>query len=438
MELIRGLVKWLTKRLATAFAGTLATAMAFAIGCLLPALVLPSSAAAAAAAAASPAEPLPRLEIDPDQITVSGLSSGGFMAAQLGYAHSALFRGVGVFAAGPYACAHRSSYPRCMENAEIGRLALTAIQADIDGWSGRQIDDRAHVAAQRVFLFVGDRDETVGTRPVEALRTQYASNGVAGEALAMVRRPGVAHVFPTDFDAAGNARCDRSESPFIANCGYDGAGAVLAHLYGPLKPRNDAPPDSGFRRFDQRAFGPANGLAESGWVYVPADCASGATCRLHVALHGCRQNESRIGERFVRNTGYARWADTNRIVLLFPQTRGDYIPRRTAASGWQPNPYGCFDWIGWQGANYATRDGAQVAAIRAMVEHLAPGTAADDGAATCTTASNVAHVSAGRAYAKAGLAWARGSDQNLGPWNALVTTSLRRTGPGHYVSASCP
>lgn len=404
----------------------------------LRALILAGAALIAGQGSTFAAEPLPRLSIERDQITVSGLSSGGFMAAQLGYAHSALFRGVGVFAAGPYACAHRGSYQDCMDNAEIGRLALAAIQADIDGWSGKQIDDRAGVAGQRVFLFVGDRDATVGTRPVDALRTQYRNNGVGSEALDVVRRAGVAHVFPTDFDAAGNGRCDQSESPFIANCGYDGAGAVLAHLYGPLKARNDAPPDSGFRRFDQSRFGANNGLADSGWLYLPAACAAGSNCRLHVALHGCRQNETRIGERYVRNTGFARWADTNRIVVLFPQTRIDYFPRRTSASGWLPNPHGCFDWIGWYGANFATRDGAQVSAIRAMVEQLAPGVVADDGVVSCTTASNVVHVTAGRAYVKGGFAWARGSDQNLGPWNVLVSSTLKRTGPGHYVTATCP
>ena len=73
-----------------------------------------------------------------------------------------------------------------------------------------------------------------------------------------------------------------------------------------------------------------------------------------------------------------------------------------------------------------------------MVEQVAPGAVVDDGVVSCTTASNVVHVTAGRAYVKAGLAFARGSDQNLGPWNVLVTSSLKRTGPGHYVTATCP
>jgi poly(3-hydroxybutyrate) depolymerase len=58
---------------------------------------------------ADAAPPLPTLKIDTSQTTVSGLSSGGFMANQLGYAYSSTFRGVAVFAAGPYMCAGHSN-----------------------------------------------------------------------------------------------------------------------------------------------------------------------------------------------------------------------------------------------------------------------------------------------------------------------------------------
>ena len=35
--------------------------------------------------------------------------------------------------------------------------------------------------------------------------------------------------------------CSSSASPYISNCGYDGAKAALTHFYGALNPRNDAP-----------------------------------------------------------------------------------------------------------------------------------------------------------------------------------------------------
>jgi hypothetical protein len=59
-------------------------------------------------------------------------------------------------------------------------------------------------------------------------------------------------------------------------------------------------------------------------------------------------------------------------------------------------------------------------------------------AALCFTASNYAHVSAGRATQRFGIAYANGSNQNLGLWNVFVTTTLKQTGPNHYVLGSCP
>src|SRR5512132_149311 len=44
------------------------------------------------------------LNIDPQQISVSGISSGGFMAHQFHIAHSANIMGVGIVAGGPYGC----------------------------------------------------------------------------------------------------------------------------------------------------------------------------------------------------------------------------------------------------------------------------------------------------------------------------------------------
>ena len=58
-------------------------------------------------------------------------------------------------------------------------------------------------------------------------------------------------------------------------------------------------------------------------------------------------------------------------------------------------------------------------------------------AATCYTASNHAHTTAGRAYQSGGYAYANGSNQNMGLWNVFVTTTLKQTGPNHYVIGHC-
>jgi feruloyl esterase len=50
----------------------------------------------------------------------------------------------------------------------------------------------------------------------------------------------------------------------------------------------------------------------------------------------------------------------------------------------------------------------------------------------CVTASNYAHVQAGRAYQSGGYAYAVGSGERLGLYNTFVTTTLRQTGPSSW------
>ena len=100
-------------------------------------------------------------------------------------------------------------------------------------------------------------------------------------------------------------------------------------------------------------------MADSGFVYVPKDCAAGARCRVHVAFHGCRQGIGFIGRSFARQAGYNRWADANRIVVLYPQAEKSLF--------WPLNPRGCWDWWGYSGADYAARSGAQISAVHRML-----------------------------------------------------------------------
>ena len=124
--------------------------------------------------------------------------------------------------------------------------------------------------------------------------------------------------------------------------------------------------------FDQREFtlpaSPASySLAETGYVYLPASCAALESCRVHIALHGCKQNHDAIEDRYVRHAGYNEWADTNHLIVLFPQTiAGDPLTN----FGTPLNPYGCWDWWGYTDFNYAVKAGKQIAAIKSMLDRL--------------------------------------------------------------------
>jgi Esterase PHB depolymerase len=352
-------------------------------------LTLPLLIGSVAPHAQSPA-PLPSYNVDARQVSVSGLSSGGFFAAQLGISFSSVFKGVGIFAGGTYDCAGQMNYTGCMYNATP---SITQSIANIKSWSGHQIDDIGNIANQRIYLFTGTNDTTVGPHVTDQVYQLYVGTGhfVPAANVKYDNTNSAVHTFPTDFNGSGDNACSVSVSPYISNCNFDGAGAALQWIYGTLNQRNNGTLGGSLVRFDQTEFVAAgHGMDSSGWLYVPADCAAGKTCRLHVALHGCLQGYATIGADFLNNTGYNRWADTNDVIVLYPQAVADNTAHTTTASGSLPNPNGCWDWIGWYGADFDQKTGVQIKAIIAMVDRVLSGQSSGSGSGVPPTPTNVA------------------------------------------------
>jgi poly(3-hydroxybutyrate) depolymerase len=99
---------------------------------------------------ATAAVPLPSLGANPAEVSVSGLSAGGFAAVQLHVAYSATFkRGAGVVAGGPYYCAEGSvlnATGRCMAH---GSGIPVSIAREHHQQLGRQRCDRPGVEHER-------------------------------------------------------------------------------------------------------------------------------------------------------------------------------------------------------------------------------------------------------------------------------------------------
>jgi len=305
---------------------------------------------------------LPALKIDKTQTTVSGLSAGGFMAVQLHVAYSATFaKGVGVVAGGPFYCAEGSvinATGRCM--ASPTGIPTSTLVSTTNTWASQGlVDPVVNLQNSKVYLFSGTLDSVVKTGVMDALRTYY--NSFVPTANVVYKKDIAAeHAMVTDDYGSG---CSTKGAPYISDCNFDLAGAMLQHLYGTLIARNNAAlPTGNFIEFNQSEFITNHGMATTGWAYVPQACQAGgsATCKLHVVLHGCKQNISDVQQQYVRNTGYNRWADSNNIVMLYPQTS-------TAATN------SCFDWWGYDNANYAKKSGPQMAAIKAMVDRVGSG-----------------------------------------------------------------
>jgi poly(3-hydroxybutyrate) depolymerase len=321
---------------------------------------------------------LPALGAELDQTSVSGISSGAYMAGQFQIAHSREVVGAGIIAGGPYGCSE-SLYADVIPGPGTALLNLTkaingcmldalaafgvpnpaqlAERANRLAERGR-IDPIEHVRDDRIYLFSGKEDRTVVPAIVDAARRFYAALGVPDAHVAFVGDLPAGHGFVTE--DKGRA-CDYTGQPYIIDCDYDQAGAVLKQIYGTLN-APAALPSGNFLVFDQVSFThdlTNHGLSDRGIVYVPQACSEGRGCRVHIAFHGCGQNRTFVGDSFARDSGFARWADTNEIIVLFPQTATTPI-----------NPQGCWDWWGYTGPDYLTRNAPQIVAVQRMAERL--------------------------------------------------------------------
>ena len=349
----------------------------------------------AMAASAQAADKLGSFPVDPAQVSVAGISSGAFMANQLHIAHSADIMGAAMIAGGLYGCAVQD-----VESDGVLALAAQAVGAcmkvpfmldDTATYRGRieklasrgWIDSPSNVARARIYFFTGSSDQVVNSETVEKAKALYDALGVPAGNIVFEDRSGPAakagHSWVSnDFGGA----CDANASPFIDDCGYDQAGAELKAIYGEdLKPPAAAATGR-IVAFDQKEFVPgrataANGLLDTGYLYVPKACEPGAAqpCRLQVVLHGCKQSAEELRDVFYTKIGVNEWADSNNLLVLYPQahatTPAELPPNLWADVLIYANPEGCWNWWGYSDdRQYLTKKGVQVLAIWKMVQRL--------------------------------------------------------------------
>jgi predicted peptidase len=340
---------------------------------------------------------LPSLpNLDRVTVTVSGLSSGGFFAHQFHVAFSSLVKGAGLLAGGPYGCVEAIPNPWLpfwsvsLDRVSAAVVACTHYYGDRyyglrpsppnaedslrlirEAANQGLIDNPSHLADSRVWLFHGKSDALVPLQVMETLARLYDGLGVHEPNLQFDQnQTGSAanHGMPVS-RFAGESKfpirdCDQHEPPFVIQCDYEAAVMLLRHLYPEdFKPASDDPHRDGpLVTFDQSEFFDSTDESTSlhgvGYLYVPASCAA-EQCRLHVAFHGCNQNVDSVYDDFIRDAGYNRWAASNNIVVLYPQTKA------SAA-----NPNRCWDFWGYSGLSYYTRDGPQMRAVKFMVDRL--------------------------------------------------------------------
>lgn len=379
---------------------------------LLATLALTASALAQAGPAQLPA-PLPALGLDAKGVTVSGLSSGGYMAAQFEVAHSASLKGAAIVAAGPYGCSMGSvttaaltcscPYEAAQGSGPLGlsmavaRLscielpgflhvarAMTAVKGNRE-----HIDPISALKRHRVWLYSGDADPVVAPSIVNGLQDFYTAAMVPARQVRRVKGSRAGHGMPI----VTHGNCELTASPYLNGCKIDGAGELLKWLYNKPSGQPGAAQAAALRPFDQkphRQEGVFDGLDDTGWVYVPARCEqANARCKLHVAFHGCEQGQNfpangqagapLYGTVFVDQAGYNRWAESLGVVVLYPQV----LPSNEGSMNapFRYNPKGCWDFWGYTSPlgdaslsstrpPFARKDAPQIRAVKSMIDAM--------------------------------------------------------------------
>ncbi len=342
---------------------------------------------------------LRQYHVESGKSSVSGLSSGAFMAVQLHLAHSSRFCGAGIVAGGPYRCAEsfraaaflateafeQAAVNLCM-NPLVPQTAPNAEHlaalAKATAGSGA-IDPSANLASHRVYIFTGTKDTIVAQETVASTRRFYELLGVDPRQIDYHDNVPAGHALITDNPE--DSALAANQPPYLNNGGFMQSHAILRHIHDDLRPPSDHLTGR-LLRFDQTEFfggEPRACMSDFGYVYVPRAVEDGAAARVHIALHGCKQgydyvnfnfgrsdsvNQPPYGNRYICSTGYNLMADSNNIIVLYPQVHG-------RDDDFAQNPDGCWDWWGYSGRDpgqpdYYSRNAIQIRAISGMLRRL--------------------------------------------------------------------
>ena len=342
--------------------------------------------------AAEPPPPLPNLHANGNKTSVSGLSSGGYMAGQYGVVFSSSVKGVGIVAAGPFGCfpvyftqflpflgagTPLTAFEKCMTGEPRGNVAYFFAK----GLEGQQvngqrlIDSMDNLKHQKIYIFTGKRDSVVTSRVADATKQFYERAGANKKKLRYVDNISAEHAF---IFPQVDTPCEKLGGLYIVHCEfppkveYDQPREILKFIYGklhaPAQHLSSAPVAYSQKEFipparDGEMLLGQSGFDDAGYVYIPAMCKDEKSrgCSVHVVFHGCLQAAEKVQAAVDGSPAYNRWADTNSIIVLYPQIKASDLG----------NKGGCWDWYGYSTSLVVQSNTApQMAAVKAMVDRL--------------------------------------------------------------------
>lgn len=286
---------------------------------------------------------------------------------------SASSLGLGAVAASPLGCSALAPPP----NATVAELCATPPPGfnwtvAVDVMVARVaalaaaglIDPLSNLNRSAAWLFSGCLDTVVYPAVAWAADTQLRRLAGPGARIAANYSVPAEHAWPVN-DPGANP-CWWLGPPFVNNCGYDGPGAMLRHIFAPapLRPPSPVVALRRPRAVNATPYLPVGHPAlvgECAYAYVPTRCeADPDACRVHVHYHGC-------GGEGGDSSGWGLngYAESNGMIVVYPQAAQDPVL----------NPRGCW----WEGIEegmpappdgWDTRGGTQLAVVTRIVDDL--------------------------------------------------------------------
>ncbi|MGB8265652.1 MAG: hypothetical protein WCE44_04985 [Candidatus Velthaea sp.] len=298
---------------------------------------------------------LPHYNLKLTNITSAGVSSGGAMATQFHYAHSANVKYEAQVAGVPYFCSQGNLVGA--DNCMLGIFAenLPGLEAEaVSFGNAGEIDSTSNLKGSKGYFYSGLLDYVVAHQSVrnsEAELQHFGGTTIDNYTTAS----GHGWISPN-----GPLPCPVTITPYILTCGIDPEQTFLSYFYGALNPKSTNPQGS-LIQFNQNTYAPGgNALAinldNTGWIFVPQSCANGTACNLVVVFTGCLASQIEIGTLLMTDGNVDNWADTNNLVVLYPQLSVGFGS--------------CWDFYGYTGPNFAFQSGPQIQAVWNMVQAL--------------------------------------------------------------------
>lgn len=435
------------------------------------------------------------LNIDPDQVYISGLSSGGGESFVIGCVAPEIFAGMGI-AAGPAVGTSSSQIGSvATSSAQAANTCRSFANAGNDGSFDTQVTSVVHGtsdftvaqgysdvnAAAMASIYGASQDQ--GTSSISGGGTETTYSDAEGPRVQKIFVQNLGHAWPASNDSSGGAYTDHStiDYPaevtafFFANnrradftsgdttppavpSGLAVAGVTANSVS--LSWNSVSDPDlAGYRVYRDGQFA---GNA-SGTSFTASGLGSGTNYSFTVSAIDSSGNESAESSAVSATTssgggggdttppaapsGLAVTASTETSLTLdwSDNSEGDLAGYRVTLDGalaGQPSS-SSFTFGGLaSGSSYELGVSAvDTSGNISQPSSLVAQTASPPASCQATTASNYAHVSAGRAYRCGSwnsYACAAGSGDSMGLWNLYVVTTLAETSPGFYELGSCP